>query len=173
MVSPPATLCGIAALVPSSAVAPRPLAEGEIHLRSGGSAIIQSLAWSLDDFQVDDPALAASCSGGTVVTYRMQVTGTELHLEQRRSIFWTSADMQEKAAHPGEGSQSFGSPHWRKRSNRFWPYVDGVAAPFLGQGRVGEAEVYLFGSPDSGILLHTVLQDEQDVEDHYDHEEQR
>jgi hypothetical protein len=169
MYLPPETICGFPAKYqgpPEAGVE----AHGLVLLRIGAAVPTTFLRWKLSDFVSSNPE--PWMSDGWVRTILVDLGTAQWHLSQGSSPFWsTHPDLCFESASNSERRHPEEAPVWHRRSDRYWPRFNGRFLPFLGQGCVGEHDLYLFGDLSAAMLTaHLVSRTEQDVEDHYDQE---
>jgi hypothetical protein len=167
MVSPPSTLCGVTDIAARPGAKPTVVASTEVVLADGSSLTLTELEWQLAQFEIADRALAAEIGSGSINTFVVALPEGELHLQQSDSSFWSSSAVRAEGIHSSLLNSQRPAPQWRKRSNRYWPHVGGVPAPFIGQAHLDGSDIYLFRVESGPILAHRVGRFEQDVEDHY------
>lgn len=150
---------------------PKPQERETLHVdgSSGMSIAICFVAWNLRDFKIQ----GLERDDGHFLTLEIATHGRTFFLAQHNSAFWTteSASRVEAMAEDGSLARRHGGPVWVRRSDRYWPHLDGLPLPFLFQFQSREHYGYAFGVLEVGSLaVYLDPRDTQDVEDHYDQE---
>lgn len=173
MIQPPTTIGGAVTLKAKPGVSPTLAASSHFTTAAGDEALLRMLRWKFSDFSVMGIPESEDTRNWTLRTFEFVLGEEALHLVQHDSSFWSSAPMAATAGRPPRHAPGAARPQWQRRSQRYWPCVNGRAVPFIAQTFLDGSDVYVFRTEQAEVLLHAVERHEQDVEDHYGEEERR
>ena len=166
------------AMISSEIVKPKPMARPTL-LKSCSFQMQEQAAWgSLYRWENQDFVFEEERSAdGWFLTVCLELADSTYQLHQYDSTFYTSRPTGGLKAKLQSWIKPLGKdrPHWKRRSDRWWPISHGSPLHFIGQFGIGAYACYLFSDLRADPLIAAHVDDlgTQDAEDHYDGEEKR